>query len=68
VGGAAALSSERRYATRTLPHAVARKIFAAVGRGQPALLLEAGAVVAGLAFTTAGYTRERWLKPMVPRR
>jgi GT2 family glycosyltransferase len=54
VGTADGLSSERRYTTRTLPCGVARGLADAC-RGQPAGVLRAGAIVAGLAATAAGY-------------
>jgi GT2 family glycosyltransferase len=51
VGASAALESERSYVRRTLPRAVARDL------RQPGRRLRAGAVVAGLAVTAAGYAR-----------
>jgi glucosyl-dolichyl phosphate glucuronosyltransferase len=54
VGASHGLSSERRYTTRTLPSGVARGI-ADAARGSPSGLGRAGAIVAGLAATTAGY-------------
>jgi GT2 family glycosyltransferase len=49
-----ALASERSYVARTLPRGVARAL-ADAGRGDPAGLARAGAIVAGLTVTTAGY-------------
>jgi glycosyltransferase involved in cell wall biosynthesis len=50
-----ALSTERRYVTSTLPRGVARGVGAAVTRGDAGGLARAGAIVAGLTITTAGY-------------
>jgi len=54
VGADDGLSSERHYATRTLPAGVARGLSEAV-RGDRGGLARAGAIVAGLATVTAGY-------------
>ena len=54
VGASDALSSERRYTLRTLPAGVARGVGDAL-HGRPGGLGRAGAIVAGLATTTAGY-------------
>jgi glycosyltransferase involved in cell wall biosynthesis len=55
VGADDALRSERRYLTRVLPGAVLR------GLSQPvAGWRRAGAMVAGLGFTAAGYLAGRW--------
>jgi glucosyl-dolichyl phosphate glucuronosyltransferase len=54
VGANDALSSERRYATRTLTHGVIRGLADAM-RGDRAGLGRAGAIVVGLACTTLGY-------------
>jgi glycosyltransferase involved in cell wall biosynthesis len=58
-GGDRALASEWRYAARTLPAGVARALGAAVVRREPSAVARAGAIVAGLAITTAGYVRGR---------
>jgi glucosyl-dolichyl phosphate glucuronosyltransferase len=58
VGSGSALSSERSYVAKTLTRGVARSIVGAA-RGKPSLLLQGAAIVAGLTFTLAGYTRER---------
>jgi glucosyl-dolichyl phosphate glucuronosyltransferase len=55
VGTADGLSAERSYTTRTLPRGVAHGL-ADVLRGDGAGLGRAGAIVAGLAIATAGYT------------
>ena len=55
VGVGHGLSSERRYTTRTLPSGVARGMADAV-RGDLAGLGRAGAIVAGLTATVAGYS------------
>lgn len=49
-----ALASERGYVVRTLPRGVARGIVDS-GRGDPAGLARAGAIVAGLTVTATGY-------------
>lgn len=54
VGAGAGLAVERRYASRTLPAGVARAAADAL-RGDPSGLGRAGAIVAGLAATAAGY-------------
>lgn len=56
VGAGAGLSSERAYALRTLPLGVAAGL-AETARGDGSGLLRAGAIVAGLAITTAGFVR-----------
>jgi hypothetical protein len=48
------LESERAYTRHTLPAGV-REGLAAFGRGEPAGLARAGAIVIGLAATAAGY-------------
>jgi glycosyltransferase involved in cell wall biosynthesis len=55
VGAGDGLSTERRYTTRVLPRGVARGV-ADVLRGDPSGLGRAGAIITGLAATTAGYT------------
>jgi glucosyl-dolichyl phosphate glucuronosyltransferase len=54
VGSGDGLSNERAYATRTLPLGVLRGI-ADLFRGRPGGLGRAGAIVAGLSMTAAGY-------------
>ena len=54
VGADDALSSERTYATRTLPTGVLRG-FRDLARGDISGLARAGAIIAGLAVTTTGY-------------
>lgn len=56
VGARDGLSSERAYTLRTLPRGVARGLADTLG-GDPHGLLRAGAIVAGLAITTAGFVR-----------
>ena len=55
-GGDAGLSSERAYVRSVLPRALAREL-ASAARGRPQGLARAGAIVAGLAITTAAYGR-----------
>jgi len=55
VGASDGLSSERRYTTRTLPLGIARGVADAL-RGRTGGLGRAGAIIAGLAATTAGYS------------
>jgi GT2 family glycosyltransferase len=57
VGSESALSTERVYVARTLTRAVSRRLVSAA-RGERSQLLQAGAVIAGFAFTVAGYGRE----------
>jgi hypothetical protein len=61
VGSQDALSSERSYATRTLPKGVARGLWA-VTRGDLWGVPRAAAIVVGLAVTAAGYLvgSRRW--------
>ncbi|MEV4974220.1 glycosyltransferase family 2 protein [Streptomyces scopuliridis] len=54
VGVRKGLASERRYTTRVLPAGVARGVRDAL-RGRPGGLGRAGAIVAGVTMTTAGY-------------
>ncbi len=49
------LASERAYTLRTLPRGVIRGVFRAVRRCDPAALGQAGAIVAGLTLTIAGF-------------
>ena len=58
VGSDAALQSERTYLVRALPQGVARGIADAL-RGDPAGVSRAGAILAGLLVTAAGYLRGR---------
>jgi hypothetical protein len=58
-GAASALSSERSYVVRTLASAVGANIVRSL-RGDGNAALRAGAVVVGLALTTAGYAFGRW--------
>lgn len=55
VGRARGLASERSYAARTLPRGVGRALGHAGRRGDVVALGRGAAIVAGLAFTTAGY-------------
>jgi GT2 family glycosyltransferase len=54
VGAQAATATERDYVRRTLRRAVTRELLVALG-GRPSAAARAGAVVAGLAVTAAGY-------------
>ena len=54
VGAGDGLASERTYTVRTLPRAVIRGVADSL-RGDPSALPRVGAIVAGLALTTAGY-------------
>jgi glucosyl-dolichyl phosphate glucuronosyltransferase len=73
VGVGDGLASERRHALVALPRGVAHGLRAAL-RGDPAGLGRAASIVAGLAFTTAGYAAgsvragERRRPAMRPRR
>jgi GT2 family glycosyltransferase len=55
-GTQAGLSSEREYTRRTLPRGVRRELS---GGGDPAALLRAAAIIAGLAITAGGYLSGR---------
>ncbi|MGH2369593.1 MAG: glycosyltransferase family 2 protein [Chloroflexota bacterium] len=55
VGSQHALASERKYAFRTLPQGLRRNLSDAVRHGDSAGMLRAGAIMAGLAITSAGY-------------
>jgi hypothetical protein len=54
VGAGDGLASERTYTLRTLPRAAVRGVAGGL-RGDPSALGRAGAIMAGLALTTAGY-------------
>jgi len=56
VGAGDGLSTERAYVTRTLPSGVINGVADAL-RGRPEGLRRAGAIVAGLGLTVAGYAR-----------
>jgi glycosyltransferase involved in cell wall biosynthesis len=56
VGRSDGLSAEHPYTTRTLPLGVVKGV-ADLFRGDPTGLKRAGAIVAGLSVTTAGYLR-----------
>jgi glucosyl-dolichyl phosphate glucuronosyltransferase len=58
VGSGDGLSSERAYVTRTLPLGVLRGV-ADVFRGRPGGLGRAGAIIAGVSVTAAGYLAAR---------
>jgi GT2 family glycosyltransferase len=62
VGTADGLASERRHAMVALPRGVGRGLRAAV-TGDPAGLGRAASIVAGLAFTTAGYATGSLRRP-----
>jgi hypothetical protein len=55
VGARDGLSSERAYVLRTLPHGVLRGLADRVSKGDLDGPRRAGAILAGLAITTAGY-------------
>lgn len=59
VGAGPGLATERAYVLRTLPRGVLRGCADALGRGDPSGLLRAGAIVAGLAATAAGFLAGR---------
>lgn len=70
VGGKDGLSSERSYVARTLGRGFLRGLRDA-GRGERYGLARCGAIVAGLAITTAGFLRGRvaaWSRARSPRR
>ena len=55
VGAGDGLASERTYTLRTLPQGVVRGAVDTFLRRDPTGLARAGAIIAGLAFATAGY-------------
>ena len=57
VGRSRGLKSERRYATRVLPAAVAKAIGDAIRTRRAAHAERAGAIIAGLLITTVGYVQ-----------
>ena len=59
VGARDGLSSERSYATRTLPLAAVRDLRLAAGRRSPGALARVGARVAGVALTSTGFGTTR---------
>ena len=59
VGSADGLSSERDYVRRVLPHAVTRGVGRFIQTGDVVCVARAGAILAGLAATTAGYVAGR---------
>jgi glucosyl-dolichyl phosphate glucuronosyltransferase len=60
-----ALSAERRYVSHVLPRAVLRGLHESVMCRRPAAAARAGAVIAGLAMTTAGYVAGRVRSPQL---
>ena len=67
VGRGDGLASERTYTLKTLPRGIARGLTDAILRGDLMGLARAGAIVAGLAYTIAGYLIE-WAAQQVPNR
>jgi glycosyltransferase involved in cell wall biosynthesis len=59
-GAGSGLSAEHAYVMRILPGGVVRGIVDTMLRFDPWGVLRAGGIVAGLAFTTAGYATARW--------
>jgi hypothetical protein len=59
VGASDGLSTERRYATQTLPRGVGRSLARAFATRNPSDAGRAAAIVLGLACTTAGFVRGR---------
>jgi GT2 family glycosyltransferase len=68
VGTGDALSSEREYVRRVLPAGIRRGLIDADGDGRTAGAARAGAIVAGLASTTAGYAAARLATARAARR
>jgi GT2 family glycosyltransferase len=64
VGTGDGLASERTYTLKTLPRGVARGLADALFRGDRMGLARAGAIVAGVAITTAGYCLQ-WISQQV---
>lgn len=67
VGRGDGLASERTYTLKTLPQGVARGLADALFRHDRMGLARAGAIVAGLAITTAGYCQQ-WVSQQVASR
>jgi GT2 family glycosyltransferase len=65
VGRTAALSAESAYVRRVLPIGVLHNLGRGL-RGDLAALARAGVIVAGLAFTVAGFLKVRWTRPAGP--
>jgi glycosyltransferase involved in cell wall biosynthesis/GT2 family glycosyltransferase len=63
-GAGASLSSERRYAMRTLPAAARREMRAAVAHADVFAALRAGVIAASVAAATVGFAAG-WLQSMV---
>jgi glycosyltransferase involved in cell wall biosynthesis len=57
VGARDGLATERSYTLRTLPQGIVQGMADAFLRYNPVGLAQAGAIIAGLAFTTAGYLK-----------
>ncbi|MGQ7294842.1 glycosyltransferase family 2 protein [Quadrisphaera sp. KR29] len=64
-GPQAALASERSFATRVVPRALAREVLA-TGRGDAAGAARAGVLLAGLAVTAAGFALGRLRRAAPP--
>jgi len=64
VGSADGLAAERTYVLRTLPRGILRGLIDTLAGRDPAGVLRAGAIVAGLLLTTSGYgigwLAQRW--------
>ncbi len=58
-GFQAGLSSERSYVAHALPLGVLRSLGQVIMRGEGAGVMRAAAIIAGLAFTAAGFARGR---------
>ena len=65
VGRTAALSAERGYVRRVLPTGVLHNLARGL-HGDLAAPAQAGAIVAGLAFTATGFLKIRWTRPDGP--
>jgi glycosyltransferase involved in cell wall biosynthesis len=68
VGMRDGLASERTYTFRTLPRGVLRGLVDTVLYGDPAGLMRAGAIVAGLTITTVGYVQGKIVERLEPLR
>lgn len=60
IGASDGLAAEQAYVTRTLPGGVIRGLADAIVRSDAGGLLRAAGIVAGLAFTAAGYSMARF--------
>lgn len=66
IGTKDGLASERTYTLRTLPQGVWQGVVDTLFKGKPTGLVRAGAIIAGLSMTAAGYFTHRLLNRLAP--